>query len=884
MSKSRSGVPKRVAAGLLAGALSVVGLAFAPSAGAVEDVESTRLAGATRYGTAADIAAGELGAFDGATTAILATGENFPDALAASGLAGVNAPAPILLTRTAFLSEEALAALDELAVTDVIIVGGTAAVSDDVADTLTGEGYNVDRVAGVDRYETAAEIAGEVGCADLNGLATALIATGLNYPDALAGGPIAYIGGFPILLTNDGVPASTEAALTACGAEQVVLLGGTAAVPTAVENELEELTGNDALRWAGVNRYSTAVDVADEGMAEDLLDAVEVLLASGENFPDALAGGPLGGELTAPILLTPTASLASETEAWLNDHSDTITDLIILGGTAAIAESTAAAAEAAAEDLEGDPVDSNASFGVDTTTSQVFNLDDPAVSGERSYNFTGLDPTKTYDIELYPCGEDDYDAPIQSDGERYPSRNGDSVPGTFTFQDWGGDLTPDWNGGDTFTDNAEILAVNQETINSSGAYDKAATASGTMNVILTSTGADCAIPVLWEDAGGDDDVMKLAAASRNTYNVPAEKFAVGGASVWYEGEAPSGTEYDDDVVFIDTDENYFILDDGYRYNYGRPGDTYFYEGSEVEDLMTIEDFETVLSLGDYLYYCSNNCSPYFRNGNTLFTIDDDTPGTPGTPTATTGNFDNDNTNDDIRFTWPQADPLEGNLDEATVEAYMITAADGTLTYITSWDTAETNSMVLNSAPTTLTVIDHGLASGLYRFCVYIDSETDDSGSCGQLSAPVQVGTALDTTKPTIVDARVVTDAGLQNVASDGDVYRLDFSEDMNATTASGQFVVTDADGDVITIACDVAEAAADDITSATCVLGPDGAANTDRRLTITLLEDADDTNLAGNGSVAIPLTITTTDADVKDETGNVVDVAGSADNSIDKEV
>ena len=78
MSKSRMGAPRRVATGLLAGALMIVGVAHAPAAGATDDVTSERLAGATRYGTAAAVSADA--AFEGATTAILATGENFPDA------------------------------------------------------------------------------------------------------------------------------------------------------------------------------------------------------------------------------------------------------------------------------------------------------------------------------------------------------------------------------------------------------------------------------------------------------------------------------------------------------------------------------------------------------------------------------------------------------------------------------------------------------------------------------------------------------------------------------------------------------------------------------------------------------------------------------------
>jgi putative cell wall-binding protein len=383
MSKSRSGASKRMAAGLLAGSLAVFGLALASPAGAVEDVDVERLAGATRYGTAAAIAGEDPpGAFADADTAILATGENFPDALAASGLAGANAPAPILLTRTAFLSEEALAALDELAVANVIVVGGTAAVSDDTVDTLEDEGFTVTRVAGTNRYGTAAAIADEVG-APTDG--TVLIATGTNYPDALAGGPLAYAGGHPILLvTPTDIPAETEAALA--DADNAIILGGTAAVSDAVQDEIDEITGGTSTRLAGVNRFETAEAVADHLLANEAgFDGVEVILASGLNFPDALAGGPLGGEIGAPIILTGSCPSAD----WLTENADTIEMIWALGGTAAQSDETLAECEAAAEDT------ANAG-GTNATATTRPELVSATITTVVASNATATRPAGTY--------------------------------------------------------------------------------------------------------------------------------------------------------------------------------------------------------------------------------------------------------------------------------------------------------------------------------------------------------------------------------------------------------------------------------------------------------------------------------------------------------
>src|SRR5688500_9777541 len=189
LSKSRSGAPRRVAAGLLAGALTIFGLALAAPAGAADAVTNDRVAGADRFGTAA--AACTEAYEDGTSTVIIATALNFPDALAASGLAGANA-ACILLTGVDDVPAATEAAIGDLGASTAIIVGGTAAVSQAVEDTLRDEhGLTVSRVAGDDRYETAGAIASEIGTAgEVEDGATAILASGTSSADALAAGPL----------------------------------------------------------------------------------------------------------------------------------------------------------------------------------------------------------------------------------------------------------------------------------------------------------------------------------------------------------------------------------------------------------------------------------------------------------------------------------------------------------------------------------------------------------------------------------------------------------------------------------------------------------------------------------------------------------------------
>jgi len=322
-----------LAAGLLAGALAVVGLAFAPSAGATADVKTDRYAGTTRYGTAAAIAG--QNDFKGATTAILATGENFPDALAASGVAGANTPAPIVLTQSKTYTKEAHDALNAFTnVSKVTIVGGTAAVSTDVENAVKADGFTVTRLAGTNRFGTAAAIAGAAGTiGQVGGKTTALIANGLNYPDALAGGTVAYAAHLPILLvTPNSIPAETSKALADNHIQHAIILGGTAAVSDAVKTQLDTATGSTSDRVAGTTRFGTAAAVGEWAKSNLNWAPTEIELASGVNFPDALAGGPLGGLRHAPILLL--ASVPDETKKFATDHGGSITNVNCLGGTA----------------------------------------------------------------------------------------------------------------------------------------------------------------------------------------------------------------------------------------------------------------------------------------------------------------------------------------------------------------------------------------------------------------------------------------------------------------------------------------------------------------------------------------------------------------------
>jgi putative cell wall-binding protein len=268
----------------------------------------TPVEGTNRYGTA--VAASRKAFEDGsAPVVVVASGVNWPDALGAAALAGA-VRGPVLLTRPDVLSTVTANEIRRLGAAEVIVVGDTTAVSTAVAEQVQALGVTVTRIGGADRYETAALIAAEAATraqaagGDFDG--TVFVTTGGTFPDALAAAPIAYALKRPILLTRtDSLPLAAADALTAVGADRAVILGGSPSVSTAVETRLQALLGSDAVqRIAGPDRYATGWAVARYGVAECGLAYTDAAVAVGSDFPDALAGGPMAGELGSVVLLT----------------------------------------------------------------------------------------------------------------------------------------------------------------------------------------------------------------------------------------------------------------------------------------------------------------------------------------------------------------------------------------------------------------------------------------------------------------------------------------------------------------------------------------------------------------------------------------------------
>lgn len=262
------------------------------SLGAVANREVGRIWGANRFGTAAEISEARYPSPAGNIEVFVVTGLDFPDALTAGPAAGLK-DAPVLLVRPGSIPPETDAELKRLGPAKIWIAGGPSVVSDTVKAQLqtytdSKAASSVERLAGSNRYGTAQAVA-NLFAADRPSV---FVATGLNFPDALAAGPAATKLGVPILLVKNTIPAETAAALNHLKPATIYVIGSNAVVSDSVKNALAQYTDSKSagsvIRLSGPNRYATNVAVVQQFWTSKVSASV---VANGLNFPDALAHG-----------------------------------------------------------------------------------------------------------------------------------------------------------------------------------------------------------------------------------------------------------------------------------------------------------------------------------------------------------------------------------------------------------------------------------------------------------------------------------------------------------------------------------------------------------------------------------------------------------------
>lgn len=275
------------------------------------------------------------------TDALIALADNYPDALAAGPLSA-KLDAPLLLSGRDALPPIVEDELRRLEVDTVWLLGGEASLSAAIQQRLQALGYEVHRRDGINRFETAAAVAREVG---RNSVGEVVVTLGEHaepsraFPDALSAGSLsASPQRMPVLLTRTGdLPAVTEQALADLQTEKVWIVGGESSVSGAVEARLRAL-GYETERLSGDGRYATSVDVATEALGRTAAGPVRIVLATGAAFPDGLTGGAVAARVEGILLLVPNGDLPSSTQQFLSDNADRFDVGVILGGSTTLSE------------------------------------------------------------------------------------------------------------------------------------------------------------------------------------------------------------------------------------------------------------------------------------------------------------------------------------------------------------------------------------------------------------------------------------------------------------------------------------------------------------------------------------------------------------------
>ena len=695
-------------------------------AGAAELVTTDRIAGSDRHATAAAIAREAFS--EGATSAVLARSDQFPDALAGSFLAG-SVSGPVLLTAGDRLSTAAASALDARGVETVHVLGGTGAISSAVTSELVAEGYTVRRVAGASRYETAARIARAGTVGQLDGTPTALLAGGADFPDALAAGPVAFAAGLPILLTPaDALAPEAAAAIEDLGIGHVVVLGGTAAVSDAVLDGISA-AGATSERIAGSNRFETAAAIADFAVERLGWAGAAVGLARGDAFPDGLAGGPHGGLAEAPMLLTEPDALSAETSQWLSEHVDTIATVTAFGGTGAVSDDALEEARVAAGDPSG------------TGGFSVVGAAATATPGSERECRVITDPDDTIQLRLLPSS-----LVVGSDGE---------AP-TFTDADADGLADPG-------APRAGIRAVDGRTLSPPVARIDDQDSDGDLAIAVGSDEYDDVVLVAFVDADdGTAHELDVDADGR-----PTDETVVGCQSSFAPLEAPTGTHTGVTVGTVNADDGSFFDDAGQRRFQFAADDTYRNGGVASG----VAEFTALVSRGDVL-----NIAYVQGAGASTFEVVSDV--VVAASTADAAAVDRDVT---VTFTVPDSNGDGTRYRVFRVPTHLIDDA------CSSYE-AQTGTTVatIEAGP----YVDLALADGCYKYRIITVASSGETLVSG-FSLPVMVpapGAANDTTRPTSISASIAEGTVDARVGA-GDTITIVFSEPMATPSAGASITV-----------------------------------------------------------------------------------------------
>jgi putative cell wall-binding protein len=294
---------------------------------------TSRLAGPNRYDTAAVFSSATVQSARPVT--YVATGASYPDALIASPASGFE-DSPVLLVERDAIPGSVRAELGRVNPGHIVVMGGTDAISNATYDQLATYASSAHREAGVNQYHRSALVSRNT-FRDPD-VPVVYIATGQAFPDGLAGGAAGAANHGPLLLVEqNGIPVDVRDELTRLNPARIVVLGGPAAVSHEVLAQLGQYSAR-VDRIAGNTRYETAAALATSEFAKVNGSVAAVVIATGANFPDAVAAGAAG----YPVLLVPPNGDPPAAVKYALTALNPL-GVLVMGGTGAVSQTTLAA-------------------------------------------------------------------------------------------------------------------------------------------------------------------------------------------------------------------------------------------------------------------------------------------------------------------------------------------------------------------------------------------------------------------------------------------------------------------------------------------------------------------------------------------------------------
>lgn len=265
---------------------------------------------------------------DGTNKVVLANKNNYSDVLTAAPFAKAN-NASLLYISSNSISKEVMSEIARLKAKEITIIGGEKSVNEGLKKELEKRNFKVERLSGADRYKTSAQIAAKL----IGDKTTTLeIASGENYADALSLNNAAEKDKAPILLVRvNAIDKSVEDVIKSSKASLINIAGGEKSVSENTKANIKKISKATINRIGGANRYETSILLAKYSGAKEV-----VVVASGEDFADALVAAPFSAQQKGAILLTNKDKLGQNAEQFIKDTK--FNKFYVIGGEKSVSE------------------------------------------------------------------------------------------------------------------------------------------------------------------------------------------------------------------------------------------------------------------------------------------------------------------------------------------------------------------------------------------------------------------------------------------------------------------------------------------------------------------------------------------------------------------